>query len=568
MDENRFHQAQSDGGDPKSDAPTAGDIPAGALALIRRAQATLFEDSPFAIGIVDLQGNVVCCNPPYVELFSRDRAYLTGRPLAEAFAAEDRDDVLAQCAKVIMGTARRASLETARLAGEGQGERTIALFATAIEIDGEIGGVTIHALDTTSRRMLDVRFAHAQKLQALGQLAGSVAHDFNNLIAAILGFCDLMLSHQDLPDGHYDDLSQIRVNALRARDLVRQLLAFARKQPLRPVPMSIDDAIDALVPMLRRLLDPNIAIRAEHGAGVPLVSMDPGQLDQVLVNLAVNARDAMPSGGVLTLRSLSVVLAEAVQRASETIAAGRYALIEVADSGDGIAREIIDDIFQPFFTTKPAGAGTGLGLATVYGIVRQSGGYIVVESALGAGACFRIYLPASTEASQVADPATAGETATSLAADAACRGDGAELDADERCQGGDVTPLPEVKPQRRTVLLVDDEDAIRNFAARALRNRGFEVMEAADGESAMQIIADAARELDVLLTDLILPGTDGRTLATEALRARPSIKVIVASAHFADEVQDFAVGEERLSVLSKPFTLAELTARVKRVVGD
>ena len=283
-------------------------------------------------------------------------------------------------------------------------------MASGIEHEGAVARLLVHLRDTTDERSRELRSAHAQRLQALGTLAGSVAHDFGNLVTALLGHCDLVLSRQGPDQPADEDVLQIRATAMRGRDLVRQLLAFARQQPLRPELLGVDPAIEAMLPMLRRLLGAEINVVATLTAPGAAIRIDPGQFDQVIINLAVNARDAMPDGGRLSFRDLHDRARRARRRGGEPIPPGRYVRIEVTDTGIGIAKEIIDDIFQPFFTTKEGASGTGLGLATVHGIVRQSGGYISVDSACGEGATFRIDLPAvPDEALATLPPASAAE---------------------------------------------------------------------------------------------------------------------------------------------------------------
>jgi len=508
----------------------------------------LFDECPFGIAWLDTGGGIRRCNPALGRLLGRDPLELVGRAFADSFAAEDRDDARAQLAKLVMGTARRVSIESLRLADGGQeSERAVALFVSAVERDGEIAGLLAHVLDVTERRNLEVRFAHAQKLQALGQLAGSIAHDFNNLIAGMLGSCDLLLSRASADDPTGDDLWLIRGNALRARDLVHQLLAFARKQPLRPIPLRLERAVDQLAPMLRRLLGPAITIEVQHEAGLSAARVDPGQFDQVIVNLCVNARDAMPEGGLLTLRVAQVTLAEPTQRGTDIIPAGGFVVVEVADTGSGIPKEIIDDIFQPFFTTKPSGKGTGLGLATVWGIVRQSGGHVVVDSALGVGTTFRLFLPAVPAAARARAVAAPGERP-----------------AAPWSQVVAGTAAAEAGRTQATVLLVDDEEAVRRFAARALRGRGYRVLEAADGETAMAAMGDGTT-IDVLLTDYGLPDMRGTVLVEYARQHHPAACIIVISAELCELPEDLE-GSPPMTLLPKPFTLSELVTCVGRVM--
>ncbi|MFO1145422.1 MAG: ATP-binding protein [Rhodospirillales bacterium] len=408
-----------------------------------------------------------------------------------------------------------------------------------IEGDGELRGLLVHVLEVTERYHLEMRLAHAEKLQVLGQLAGSITHDFNNLIAVILGCCDALMKGTRAGTAGSEELGQIRATALRARDLVRRLLSFARKQPPRPIPLRLDRAIDELVPLLRRLMGPAITLEVQHAAPLPLARMDPGRFDQAIINLAANARDAMPAGGRLWLRTAAVSPLPA-GLADGAPAEGSYVQVEVADTGCGIAPEVIGRIFTPFFTTKPAGKGTGLGLASVREAVRQSGGDVEVASEPGAGATFRILLPA-------AGPARLAEGRAAVAqALRAGRGGGGAAGA------------------AAALLLVEDEDAVRRFAARALRGHGWTVREAPDGESALAALAEDGG-FDLLLTDLQLPDITGTAVIEQARNARPDLPVVIMSGELgAGAGLDPAVG--RLAVLPKPFTLVELIAQVQRLL--
>lgn len=498
----------------------------------------LFAESPFGIARLDCGGGIVGCNAVLARILDNQPGTLCGRAFADAFAAGDRDEVRARLAKLVTGTARRITMENLRLPGSDDSRaRAVQLFGTVIEGDGELRGLLVHVLEISERYHLEMRLAHAEKLQALGQLAGSITHDFNNLIAVILGCCEALLVRIGPGSAGHDDLGQIRATALRARQLVRQLLSFARKRPVRPIPLRLDRAIDELAPLLRRLLGPAIALEVQHAAPLPLVRMDPGRFDQVILNLAVNARDAMPAGGRLSLRTAATSLPPALLAGGARLE-GSCVQVEVADTGCGIPPEVIGEIFAPFFTTKSADEGTGLGLATVREIVRQCGGHVEVASESGAGATFRILLPA-------AEPAALAEG------------------------GAPAAPGPwpgrPTGPRRAaaTLLLVEDEQAVRRFAARALRGHGWTVREAPDGESALSALAEYG--YDLLLTDLQLPDLPGTAVIEQARSARPDLPVVVISGELsAGEGLDPAFGP--LAVLPKPFTLVELVAQVQRLL--
>jgi two-component system cell cycle sensor histidine kinase/response regulator CckA len=380
-------------------------------------------------------------------------------------------------------------------------------------------------------------------MQAVGQLAGGVAHDFNNLLTAMIGFCDLLLGRHGETDPSFHDIMQIKQNANRAANLVRQLLAFSRRQTLQPKIFSIADALDDMSNLLRRLIGENIQLKIDHGEGVDLIRTDPGQFDQVIINLVVNARDAMKGGGVVAISTEKVSVENSIQRGHEVMPAGEYILIKVVDTGSGIAKEDINRIWEPFFSTKGVGEGTGLGLSTVYGIVRQSDGYIFVDSAVGQGTTFFIYLPAFSAAEATAF----GVELTRI---------GMALPVDDRDLTGEAT-----------VLLVEDEDAVRLFGSRALRNKGYRVLEAGDGEEALDVINEYGAPIDLIITDVMMPGMDGHTLVRLVQEELPNIKVILMSGYAEEAIPGGLGGDPSLHFLPKPFSLQELAGKVKEVIA-
>jgi len=385
-----------------------------------------------------------------------------------------------------------------------------------------------------------VQFAQSQKMQAVGQLAGGVAHDFNNLLTAMIGFADLLLARHGPSDPSFADIQQIRQNANRATNLVRQLLAFSRKQTLTPERLDVADALNDLSNLLGRLIGETVDLKIEHGKDLKPVRVDRGQFDQVIVNLAVNARDAMPGGGQLTIRTSTFKLNTGVQRGHDLVPPGRYVLIEVIDTGTGIKKEDMERIFEPFFSTKEVGAGTGLGLSTVYGIVHQSGGFIFVDSAPGEGATFSIVLPEHLEDEKAAAAAKALKPAPEEIADLTGAG---------------------------TVLLVEDEDAVRMFGARALRNKGYKVLEAMNGEGALDVINNSGEAIDLIISDVVMPGIDGHTLVRLVRHERPEVKVILMSGYAEDAFRQEISRDPSIAFLAKPFSLRGLASKVKEVMA-
>ncbi|NQV85088.1 MAG: PAS domain-containing protein, partial [Rhodospirillales bacterium] len=343
----------------------------------------LFDEAPVGIVLLDLQGNVAECNRAFLKLTGLNPEDLIGGAFTDRVAKEDRGDISAALSKVVMGTARATHMEI-RMSGTGERELVASLYASRLEDAlGEISGLALHFIDTTEQRNLEIQFAQSQKMDAIGQLAGGVAHDFNNLLTAMIGFSDLLLTRHGPDDPSFADIQQIRQNANRATDLVRQLLAFSRKQALALVALDVTETLNELTTLLGRLIGEKIDLSLQHGDGLGAIKVDRGQFDQVIINLSVNARDAMPGGGQLTIRTSALTLDAPVQRGHDLMAKGPYILIEISDTGTGIRKEDIERIFEPFFSTKEVGAGKGLGLSTVYGIVHQTGGFIFVDSAPG-----------------------------------------------------------------------------------------------------------------------------------------------------------------------------------------
>ena len=444
-----------------------------------------------------------------------------GRPIAERIADTTRGRALGRS-------------EVARGVLEGQ-EIFLQVAFTRTLLDGAPSLLAVFS-DATELKTLEAQFVQSQKMQAVGQLAGGVAHDFNNLLTAINGHCDLLLMRHDVADVEHGDLMQIRQNANRAAALVRQLLAFSRKQTLRPTVINLQDTLGELTHLLNRLLTDKVTLRIEHGPDLAPVRVDERQIEQVIMNLVVNARDAMPRGGEVRITTRNEHLAQDLHRDRAAILKGDYVVIEVADSGHGIPEGKLNKIFEPFFTTKQVGEGTGLGLSTAYGIVKQTGGFIFAESPPGQGAIFTIYLPAYDKVA--AAP---------------------QVEREPR--------RPRDLTGRGLVLLAEDEDPVRSFAARALRLRGYTVVEAASGEEALEILQDPALHVDIMLSDVIMPGLDGPAWVREAQKTRPDAKVIFMSGYAEDAFVGGDSGIPNSAFLPKPFTLNELTQKVKDQIG-
>ena len=387
--------------------------------------------------------------------------------------------------------------------------------------------------DVTELKTLEAQFVQSQKMQAIGQLAGGVAHDFNNLLTAISGHCDLLLLRHDQGDQDYGDLIQIHQNANRAAGLVGQLLAYSRKQNLQPERIDLRDTLSDLTHLLNRLVGEKVTLTLDHDVDLAAIKADKRQLEQVLMNLVVNARDAMAQGGEIKVVTENLVLSKELVRDRAIVPAGQYVVLKVIDEGEGIAPEKLPKIFEPFYTTKRTGEGTGLGLSTVYGIVKQTGGFIFAESVLGQGTEFQLLLPAHT------------------------------LPVAESLPVAAEVPEPVIESGDGVVLLVEDEAPVRAFASRALSLRGYTVLEADCAESALTLLADPDLEVDIFVTDVIMPGKDGPTWVREALTTRPNTKVVFVSGYAEDAFADESEHIPNSVFLPKPFSLNELTMTVQ-----
>lgn len=394
-------------------------------------------------------------------------------------------------------------------------------------------GVLAVLQDATALKTLEAQMVQSQKMQAIGQLAGGVAHDFNNLLTAISGHCDLLLLRHDSSDSDYADLIQIHQNANRAAALVGQLLAFSRKQTLKPERLDLQDLLSDLTHLLNRLVGEKVKLRLAHAMDIGPIRADRRKLEQVILNLVVNARDAMAEGGTIRIETEAATLLEEMRRDRAVVPAGDYAVIRVVDSGCGIAADRLEKIFEPFFTTKKVGEGTGLGLSMAYGIVKQSGGFIFVDSTEGEGTVFSLWFPIHSAP-----------------------------DAEE----GAVAPPPRavvMRPGEGVVLLVEDEAPVRAFASRALRMRGYTVLEAENAEEALQTLEDKALNIDVFVTDVVMPGMDGPSWVKRALQDRPNVRVIFVSGYAEDSLTEMQARIPNSVFLPKPFSLSELTATVQ-----
>jgi two-component system cell cycle sensor histidine kinase/response regulator CckA len=453
---------------------------------------------------------------------------VVGRRITDFVAAESRADVERRIADNIEGTHE--------LVGKRKDGKEILLEATSRMHASEDRTVRITALrDMTERRELEDQFRQAQKMEAVGRLAGGVAHDFNNLLTVILSYTDMLIEGVSPKDPRVDDLSEIRKAAVAAGSLTRQLLAFSRQQVIEPRPVDLNQVVASTEKMLRRLIGEDIEVETTFSSTVLTVMIDPGQLEQVMMNLAVNARDAMPGGGKLTLETASVKIDAAYARDHRPLTPGRFAMLAVSDVGIGMDEETRSRIFEPFFTTKGVGQGTGLGLATVYGIVKQSNGFIWVYSEPGRGTSFKIYFPLLDEAP--------GEYTATIASEAPANG-------------------------TETILLAEDEAAVRAASRQILERYGYNVLEAPNGTLALSIAHRRGVTIDLLLTDVVMPEMSGRELAERFTKLKPRAKVLFMSGYTDDAIVRHGELRPGTAYLQKPFSPDALARKVRDVLDQ
>jgi two-component system cell cycle sensor histidine kinase/response regulator CckA len=491
----------------------------------------LLDVLPIGLALVDRDGRFLTMNAAF-----RQAAGLKGSAMpvypGDLVVKEDKGPVADAVRRNARGPAMSGDLAV-RLAN--QPSEPVALTIAGLRGLGD-AAVLLLLKDNSEEAKLKRQVAQATKMQVVGQLAGGVAHDFNNILTAIIGHCDLMLMRHTPGDSDYDDIQQIKSNSNRAAGLTRQLLAFSRQQTLRPQVLQLPDAVSEVSHLLKRLLGETVELVVKHGRSLGPIRADPGQLEQVIINLAVNARDAMAAkgGGTLSIQTYSVKADQVAELGSDILPIADYSALSVADTGTGIAPSVLGKIFEPFFTTKEVGKGTGLGLSTVYGIVKQSGGFIFADSKVGEGTRFVIYLPVHRE--------EAGATRTRKTE---------KSKKDELWGSG-------------TVLLVEDEPMVRSVAERALTRHGYTVITADNGEDALEIIAKN-EPIDLLISDVVMPGMDGPTMVREARQSRPELKILFMSG-YAEEQLRKSIDIENVNFLPKPFSVTELAEAARRAV--
>ncbi len=490
-----------------------------------------FEEAPLGISLIDNRGQLTECNEAFSHMLERPVHELLTKSLFDFIKPDDQPKLRGVLEKIRTAQKPETPLELGLVTKNGAVAVT-QMFASPFM--GE-SGVMLHFINVTERKNLEAQFAQSQKMQAVGQLAGGIAHDFNNLLTAMIGFCDLLLLRHRAGDSSFADIMQIKQNANRAANLVRQLLAFSRQQTLQPKVLDITEITTDVSHLLRRLLGANIELRISHDRDTGLIKVDQGQMEQVLVNLAVNARDAMPQGGNLVLKTYNLVTKrERTMAGTEKMPPGEWVGLDIVDNGTGIPADVLERIFDPFFSTKPLGQGTGLGLSTVFGIVRQSNGYVSVDTDLGRGTTFSLFFPRMSE-TLVAIPDKV-----------------------------DSTPKAEDLTGSSRILLVEDEDAVRSFSVRALQNKGYEVFEANSAEAALELLNGGTFQFDLMVSDVIMPGMDGIELGKRVRELYPTMTIIFMSGYTEDKFKD-DMGDD-VHFLPKPFSLKQLAEKVKDVM--
>jgi two-component system cell cycle sensor histidine kinase/response regulator CckA len=503
-----------------------------------------FDHTPMAIATVDRAGAVVRANARFAKLAQGLGLEATAdKSIFRVVNARDRSLLIAAINQAAEGQGDIAPVEAML---DGARERWGQFFVTAVEADErETEAAIVYMLETTERRTLENQINQSQKMDMVGQLAGGIAHDFNNVLSAIMMANDFLLNAHKPTDPSFQDIMQIKQNATRAATLVRQLLAFSRRQTLRPQVLDLGDALSDLTMLLRRLIGEKVKLDLVHGRDLWPVKVDVSQFEQVIVNLAVNARDAMPDGGKLTVRTANVTSEDAARLSYKGMPAADYVRIEVADTGTGIPAEIVDKIFEPFFSTKEVGKGTGLGLSTVYGIVKQTGGFVYVDSEPGKGTSFHIFLPRHRPEKDAQPEPAAVATAKEPAAEAKPR-------VDLTGQG--------------TILLVEDEEGLRSLNARGLRSRGYSVIEASNGIEALEALEEKDGAVDLVVSDVVMPEMDGPTLLKSMRDRNPDLKIIFVSGYAEDAFEKSLPENQQFAFLPKPFTLSQLVAAVKETM--
>ncbi len=497
----------------------------------------IFEDAPVGIVITDGAEIISASNKTFRKLIGQNN--VDESSFLDYINDEEKENVRDKLYQLLQAVYK--SVIPFEIHIKNHSEKTVMLYVSKLEeTKNSKNSLVMYLIDVTKQKDLQQQFVQSQKMQAVGQLAGGIAHDFNNLLTAMIGYCDLLLEKCLPSDQSFNDIMQIKQNANRASNLVKQLLAFSRQQTLQPKVLSVTDMLSELSALLKRLLGAKIDLKVIHSRDVGYIKVDQIQFEQVIINLAVNSRDAMKDGGTLNIKTQTYVSNETKLLRGTSMPPGHYVLIEVEDTGIGIDSKNLNRIFDPFFSTKEKGHGTGLGLSTVYGIVNQTGGFVSVESELNVGTKFSLYFP--------------------MVSDQDLENEKAKLNSNEK-RNTDLTGTG-------TILLVEDEDAVRMFSSRALKEKGYRIIEASNGESALEFLKKNASTINLVITDVVMPKMDGPTLMDHIKNLNPKMKVIFISGYAENNFRDSLTQNNQVHFLSKPFNLKELANKVKDVLSE
>lgn len=499
--------------------------------------AQFFQAAPFGIATVARNGSISSANAAFARMIL-DGSSGIGMPALDVLTKTATGTHRSEIAKVLDGAmAGKAQPTPIEITfGENQ-EYARRVYMSPLQNGAETGETAIlYVLDATEQKALEAKFAQSSKMEAVGKLAGGIAHDFNNVLTAIIGNSDLLLQTHRPTDPAYKDISKIRSSANRAAALVAQLLAFSRRQTLQTEPLQLSEVVSDWVNLMKRTIGEQIEMKVQTGRELWYVKTDKTQYEQVITNLVVNAKDAMPDGGTLTIRTRNVSERDVQKQPQLVMPVGEYVLTEVEDTGCGMSADVLAKIFEPFYTTKDVGKGTGLGLATCYGIVKQSGGFIFPESVPGKGTTFRVYLPRYIPTKK--DDAAKDKKAAKKERQRDLTGNG-------------------------RVLLVEDEEGVRSFAARALKRQGYDVVEAGSGVAALEVMAECNNNVDIVVSDVVMPEMDGPTLLKELRKQNPDLKIIFISGYPNEAFEESLGSGQQFAFLPKPFSLPQLAAKVK-----
>lgn len=494
--------------------------------------------SSIASAVLDPEFRIILCNRHFSKIMNSDS--LVGESFLNFVRSDERNSVI-QLALERVAKKIFTHLEL----NINNTESIIHLHINSVDINGKLFYI-FTIIDTTKYKTMEMNFIHSQKMQAIGQLSGAIAHDFNNLLTAMMGFCDLLLLKHPPGDRSFSDLMQIKQNVNRAANLVRQLLAFSRKQVMQPKVIDITNILAELSHLICRLIGENINFDIQHGQDIDLIKVDQGQFEQVIVNLVVNARDAMPNGGSLTISTSNILVDDNfseddfyVPVGDDPIIPGKYVLIKVQDTGHGIPDELLDKIFNPFFSTKAIGSGTGLGLSTVYGIIKQTNGYIRVQTSKE-GSLFYMFLKSYEENSEIAENISQEDIAQP-----------------EKLFVKDIS-------KHGSILIVEDETTVRTFSVHALSNKGYKVLQADCAETALTVIEEQGDDIELVISDIMMPGMTGPKMVEKIHVKYPDMKIIFMSGYAEDTLSDYNFAH--INFLAKPFTLKQLTSKVQEVI--